>query len=124
VTPCRLDVRRNMLPPSLLRFVKRLKYFPLFSTLDLIKPTCIRYRVIQSFNTTLNEVVREMMCGRKCNFFLRFATVSELRRFYIDVAFTVVIVDFCKMETVRFNITCHIFPWSLESSGMYCRVVK
>jgi hypothetical protein len=99
-----------MLPPSLLRFVKRWKYFPLFSTLDLIKPTCIRYRVIQSFSTTLNEVVRDMMCGRKCNFFFQICHRFRVTTFLHWRRFTVAIVDFFKMETFRFNITCHIFP--------------
>jgi hypothetical protein len=57
--------------------------------------------VIQSSNTTLKELL-----GRSFGVesFHTFTTVSELRRFYIDVAFIIVIVDFYNVETIRFNI--------------------
>jgi hypothetical protein len=28
--------------------------------------------------------------------------------FHVDVAFIIVIVDFCKMETVNFNVPCQL----------------
>jgi hypothetical protein len=43
--------------------------------------------------------------------FLRFATVSELRRFYFGVAYITVIFDVYKVEIVRFNIAVNLFPY-------------
>jgi hypothetical protein len=37
--------------------------------------------------------------------FLIFVTVSELRRFCVDVAFIIVVVGFYKMGTTGFNVS-------------------
>jgi hypothetical protein len=54
-------------------------------------------------------------------FSFRFATFSELRRFYADVAFIIVIVDFHKMETARFNITCQLISlFTITEKSKFC----
>lgn len=40
--------------------------------------------------------------------FFQFTTISRLQYVYIDAAFIIVIVSFYKMETVYFNIMCHL----------------
>jgi hypothetical protein len=69
--------------------------------------------------------------------FFKFSTVSELWRFYVDVAFIIVIVSFYKIETFHINITfqlislfakkekeknstlCSIFQLSLQSTSFW-----
>jgi hypothetical protein len=45
-------------------------------------------------------------------FIFRFATVSELRSFYVDVPLIIIILDLYKMETIRFNIACQMISLS------------
>jgi hypothetical protein len=67
------------------------------------------HRVIQSCSTVLKEVVREIIWSKKCKYiFYGFATVSKLLRFYICVAFIIVIIDFYKKETACFNVVCQL----------------
>jgi hypothetical protein len=65
--------------------------------------------------------------------FYRFATISALRHFYIDVVFIIVILNFCRLGTICFNIyymsslfysvrnsaPCSIFPSLLKSTPFW-----
>jgi hypothetical protein len=70
------------------------------------------HMVIQSSCTVLKDFLGAFIWSRKCKssffFFFRFATVSKLQRFDIDVAFIIVVIDFYKMEAIRFNTTCQL----------------
>jgi hypothetical protein len=48
-------------------------------------------------------VEKQMGLLEKLHIFFIFAITSELRRFYVGVAFIIVIVDFHKGETFRFT---------------------
>jgi hypothetical protein len=62
------------------------------------------HRVIQSSTIYQKEDAGEIICSRKRKHSAyRFANVSELRQFYVPVAFNV-IADFYEMETINFNI--------------------
>jgi hypothetical protein len=71
--------------------------------------------VIQSSSTILKDVVGEIVWNKKCKqIFFRFATVSEFPRFYVEVAFSVVIVHFYKMETISFDMYRLIYSCSMN----------
>jgi hypothetical protein len=57
--------------------------------------------VIQGASKIFKGVIGEIVWNKNVNKITRFATFSELRRFCIDIAFVIVIVDLQKMETVR-----------------------
>jgi hypothetical protein len=57
----------------------------------------VQYRVIQSTSRKSNGAFGEIA------YFFIFAITSELRRFYVGVAFIIVIVGFHKGETFRFT---------------------
>jgi hypothetical protein len=57
----------------------------------------------------LKEGVWKIVWSRQCKYsFCRFSAIFYLRRFYVCVTFIIEIVDFYKIERIRFNITVYV----------------
>jgi hypothetical protein len=66
--------------------------------------------VTQSSSKVLKEVAGLSFAADGINKLFQIRHVSELRRFYFNVAFIIAIVDFYKVETTRVIITLNSFP--------------
>jgi len=81
------------------------------------------YRVIQSSSRLQKEVIEKIIWSIKCKqFFCRFSTLSEVRSFYVGVAFIVVIVDLYKVKTICFNMICHLFSLCIKEERHFAFV--
>jgi hypothetical protein len=64
------------------------------------------YRVIQSSTRILKEGVVVIISSESINKVYTNPSPFQLLRFNAHVIFTIVVVDFYKMETIRYNVTC------------------
>lgn len=85
------------------------------------------YRVTEGYGTLFKEVLVRSFWAEILNkyFVFIFATVCELRRSYIYIAFIIEIFDFLQVETVRHNITRQLIflfamKWTKKSKVVLC----